>query len=610
MIVLGPHIHHHHDHHNLVGGGDIDLASNEETPINREYNAFRSRSNSNSGGGDEDGHYDHQQFPNSATPAAPSRSPLESTCTDMLFNKRLEVSKFLGSIGAPPLFSPDDNCVTDNNNYVREANVKSQAHHSSVEAMMIDTERQRTDEESVQIYLDSVVELATSHTELLQTIQSCLHMLTVSTGLHLGIGPNNLPASRRAERALLERNLRSHNVSKESMIKSYKPTMTLHRYRQILHHAIVDQTTSLQNIVAQHGVNAPGITDWNELVHDLKHTLESDCVLTLSRLTKWTELVGKYLCATLSQLLSPSHLKLLLLRKTLYAGSKTATIASSMQEAKERIIFLQSAFSMPSSSTAKSFESSTTSARGKEDGRHLNNLIDSLKSNLEGAHISLWAFQESHSRSEDSESDWKDWLGKLNDLVERSHSTMSELDNLVLPSSSSDESESTAYKSASNEIQDDNCITTTPSAIHVSDGASVDEEGLHSTCEPKHKVPLDRTLIFTGNGSHKRSQTLKKEAARSSSKSRNMPPAPSFYDQNVLLRDLQNRLKTMGLAEEYEVVAAPEAPDDAPKSNGSKMFRQSRQKNDLPMFLGVSGSALAELSSAMGRQREEQVIME
>lgn len=603
MIVLGPHIHHHNDHHDLVEGGGMNLASNSETPINREYNAFRR--NSISGGDDEDGRRDHQQSPSAATPTPPKMAPLEATCINMLFAKRLEVSKLLGSIGAPPLFSPD-NCGTNKN--VRGANEESRAHHNSEEAMMIDTEKQHTKQGSVQIYLDSVVELATSHTELLQTIQSCLHMLTVGTGLRLGIGPNNIPASRRAERAWLERKVRSQNASKESMMKSYKPKMTLHRYRQILHHAIVDQTTSLQNIVAEHAVNFSGISGWDEFVHDLKHTVESNCVLTLSRLTKWTEHVGKYLGATLSELFSPSRLKFSLLEKAHYVGSETATIASSVQEARERIIFLQSAFSMPSSGATKSCEDDLTRACGREDGRDVNNVIDLLKSNLEGAHISLWAFEEAHSRSEESEPDWKDWLGKLHDLVERSYSTMSELDNLVLPRSTGDESGSTAIKPESNEIQDS--IVTTPSAIHVSDEASVDEEVLHSTFETKQNVPLDKTLIFTGNGSHRRSQTSKNQAARSSSKSRNMPPPPSIYDQNVLLRDLQSRLKTMGLAEEYEVVAVTEPPDDAPTSTGSKMFRQSRQKNDLPMFLGVSGPALAELSSAMGRQREGQVIME
>ena len=605
MIVLGPHIHHHNDHHNLVeGGGNIDLAPNSETPFNREYNAFRN--NGNSGGGDEDGRHDHQQSLSDETSTASTRSPLEATCTNMLFKQRLEVSKLLGSIGAPPLFPPND--TKDNN--VRGANEKSLAHQNCEEAMMIDTERQHTKEESVQIYLDNVVELAASHTELLQCIQSCLHMLTIGTGVRLGIGPNNIPASRRAERAWLERKLRSHSASKEAMIKSYKPKMTLHRYRQILHHAIVDQTTSLQNIVAQHGVHFPGITDWDNFAHDLKHTLESDCVLTLSRLLKWTEQVGKYLGATLSELMTPSRLKFSLLEKTHYVGSETAIIASSVQEARERIIFLQSAFSMPSSITTKSCEDDLTRACGKDDDRDVNNLIDSLKSNLEGAQISLWAFEEAHSRSEESESDWKDWLGKLNDLVERSYSTMSELDNLLLPRSSGEESGSTALKTVSGEIQDGNCIITTPSAVLVSDGASVDEEGLYSTCETKQNLPLDKTLIFTGNGSHRRSQALKNQTPKSSNKSRNMPHPPSFYDQNVLLRDLQSRLKTMGLAEEYEVVAATEPPDDASTNIRSKVLRQSRQKNDLPMFLGVSGPALVELSSTMGRQREEQVIME
>lgn len=592
MIVLGPHIHHHNCHHVLAKDGDSTPAPDDDSSANRPYNAFRSSSNTDGGGTvdeDEERSNDRLQPLSDATAA---RSPLEVRCNNKLLQARVEISKLLGSTGAPPLISSVDCCFLG-------ANENSRARHNSEEVVMNINTSQHTTEETVQAHLDSIVELAKSHTDLLQTMQSCLHMLTIGTGVRLGIGPNNIPGSRRAETAWLERKLRQHDTA------IYKPRLTLHRCRQILHHAIVDQTTSLQSIVSRHGVHFDGITDWDDFVQDLKHTMECDCVLSLSRLRKWTDSIGKFLGGLLSELLSRSfRWKILLLEGTHPIDSFRTTIASSVQMARERIAFLQSAFSVPSSSATTSFEDDLAPASCNKDIPHMNNLIDVLKSNLEGAHVSLWAFEESRTRStEYSESDWKNWFRELKDLVERTNITVSELDNLFLPRSDDAKSKDMADETLSDNAMDEHC-TTPQSAMLVSDGASADELALHSSYETKQNVPMDKTLIFCGNGSHKRSQISKDKPARSPVKSQNMSHPPSFFNQTDLLRDLQSRLKTMGLAEEYEVVAATESSSDDEKTNVESRRSQSRHGADLPMFLGVSGSTLAELSSAMRNQQQ------
>ena len=577
MIVLGPHIHHHNDHHVLENNGGDAAEPDSNSSANRQYNAFRSSSNSGGGIADEDTGKTHQQ---SLSDTTGTRSPLEVRCNNiMLLQARVEISKLLGSIGAPPLISSVTGATTE-------------------EVVNINT-TPNTREESVQTYLDNIVELATSHTELLKTMQSCLHMLTIGTGVRLGIGPNNIPGSRRAERAWLERKLRQHDTAEAVIMESYRPRLTLHRCRQIVHHAIVDQTSSLHSIACGQRVNFEGVTDWDDFVHDLKHTIESNCVLTLSQLTKWVDSVGQFLRALLSEFLFEET----------QSKSRTATItiANSVQMARERNVFLQSAFSMSSSSTTTSCEDNLKRATGNKDGIDMNNLIGALKSNLEGAHVSLWAFEESRTRSEEcSESERKKWLVELRDLVERLYSTMSELDKLLLPRSSDEESKDKTDESPSDNTIDEHC-TAPPSAILVSDGAGVDDEARYSVNGTKKTVPLDKTLIFSGNGSHKRSQISKDKPARRPVKSQNMSRPPSFFNETVLLRDLQSRLKTMGLAEEYEVVAATERHQSTPVGRSKS---QSRQGTDLPMFLGVSGPALAELSSAMGRQLEGQVIIE
>jgi len=595
MIVLGPHIHHHNGHHVL----DADPASYADSSANRPYNAFRS-SNTDGGGRvdeDEEMSNNHQQSLSAATAIM---SPLEVMYNNKLSQTRVKISKLLGSTGAPPLTSSVDCCILGTHN-------NSQASHNSEKVININAS-QTTSEESVQAHLDSIVELAKSHTDLLQTMQSCLHMLTIGTGVRLGIGPNNSSGSRRAEIAWLERKLRQHDTVEAAILKSYKPRLTLHRCRQILHHAIIDQSTSLQSIISRHRVKFDGITDWDEFIQDLKHTMECNCVLTLSQLAKWTDSVGKFLGALLSELLSRSfHWKMFLLEDTHPIDSVRTTIASSVQMARERIVFLQSAFTVTTSSIVTASCEDDHPARGNNEIPYMNNLIDVLKSNLEGAHISLWALEESRTRSKEySVSEWKNWFGELKDLVERTYITVSELENHFLPRAY----HNMADETPSENTMDANC-TTTPSAMLVSDGASADAMASHFSYDTKQNVPLDKTLIFCGNGSHKRSHISKEKPARSHVKSQNVSHPPSFFNQADLLRDLQSRLKTMGLAEEYEVAVAAESPSDNESTNVGSRKSQSRQGTDLPMFLGVSGRTLAELSSAMkSQQLKGQVIIE
>lgn len=571
MIVLGPHIVHHQHQHVIAQDSDDDPSSVDD------YNTLHSDRS-------------HEQ----SLSRAPMATPDHIQCKKMLLQARLDVSKIIGSIGVPlQAFSTDCCCTNDNETM--------QSHNGNGDIIANINAAQHNQETIRNHFFNSIVELATSHTALIQTMQSCLHMLSIGTGVRLGIGPNNIPASRRAERAWMARQLRQHDTTQQAGREiPHRPQLTLHRCRQILHNAIIDQAKSLQSVGAL-GVTFDGMTDWDDFVQDLTYTMNSRCVLTLSQLSKWIDNLSMFLGNILSSNL---------LWRGLYQETYLRmNISNSLQMAKERIVFLQSAFSL------RNEESLVKSPDKKNNGPDVNNIIDALKSTIDGAYVSLWAFEETRSE-ECSKPEWKQWLGDLNDLVKRSSSMVKELeDNLLLSSevglSSGGERIDAADESLV-DIEDGELCTAPTSAVLVSDGTSKSEVPLLSDNEIERNVPFDKTLIFSGNGCHTTSRILKTKA-ESPMKSRNASKPSSFttFHRTVLLQDLQSRLKTIGLADEYEVDAATESPDDEVMEVEGRMgSHPSTSCTDLPMFLGVSGTALAELTSSIRCQQGEQVIIE
>jgi hypothetical protein len=580
MIVLGPHIV-HHQHQHVIAEDDSDDDQSSVDGGQQHYNYLHSD-------------YSHEQ----SLSRAPMAMPDHTQYTKMLLQARLDVSKIIGSIGVPlQAFSTDCYCSNDNET------MQSHNGGGDIIANINAAQHNIGDRETIRNHFNSIVELATSHTSLIQTMQSCLHMLSIGTGVRLGIGPNNIPASRRAERAWLARQLRQHDTTQQEGIKiPHRPQLTLHRCRQILHNAIIDQAKSLRSIGAL-GVTFDGMTDWDDFVQDLTYTMNSGCVLTLSQLSRWIDNLAMFLGDILSHNL---------LCRGLYQETYLRmNISNSLQMAKERIVFLQSAFSL------RNEESLAKSPEKKNNGLDVNNIIDAIKSTIDGAYVSLWAF-EAARLEECSKPEWKQWLGDLNDLVKRSSSMVKELeDNLLLSSEvglSGGERIDAADESLV-DIEDGELCTAPTSAVLVSDGTSKSEVPLLSNNEvERNVVPFDKTLIFSGNGCHTSSRILKTKAGNPM-KSRNASKPSSFttFHRTVLLQDLQSRLETIGLADEYEVVAATESPDDEVMEIEDRMRSQpSTSCRDPPMFLGVSGSALAELTNSIRCQQEEQeqVIIE
>ena len=63
-----------------------------------------------------------------------------------------------------------------------------------------------------------------------------------------------------------------------------------------------------------------------------------------------------------------------------------------------------------------------------------------------------------------------------------------------------------------------------------------------------------------------------------------------MFEQALLMRDLEKQLGTIKLAKEHEAVRLDENKDDGGDLNRKEM-------RSVPLFLGVQGSLLSELSS-------------
>eukprot|EP00581_Thalassiosira_minuscula_P014027 CAMPEP_0183717584 /NCGR_PEP_ID=MMETSP0737-20130205/11169_1 /TAXON_ID=385413 /ORGANISM="Thalassiosira miniscula, Strain CCMP1093" /LENGTH=103 /DNA_ID=CAMNT_0025947057 /DNA_START=9 /DNA_END=317 /DNA_ORIENTATION=+ len=83
---------------------------------------------------------------------------------------RLKVSTALGSIGAPPLSS--------------STRIHTSDHHSSSPSVAA------ADRVQSQNHLNALLEMANAHAELLATMHRMVELLSVGTGIRLGLGSN------------------------------------------------------------------------------------------------------------------------------------------------------------------------------------------------------------------------------------------------------------------------------------------------------------------------------------------------------------------------------------------------------------------------------------
>ncbi|KAL7507470.1 hypothetical protein ACHAXN_004651 [Cyclotella atomus] len=477
---------------------------------------------------------------------------------------RIEISRLLGFIGAAPLSPPLSNHL----------NTMS---------------KPGTDDAGSCSYFDTTTALAASHIELIQTLDFSLEVIRKGASLRLGLGPihpGNERVIARAEKAWAERELRQ-NLGLDS---NHFPRLTLSKSRQILRQIMIDLGTSLK-VILSHLVNNIESAQWDEFIEDMQYYSHQNAhVLTLSTLSLWLNGLRDLLSFVMSELLS------------VCSGTQgrqfVTLLEQSVQLANERTQYLQSAFNLLLSNDGfPSVMTSTAQLSDDSTSRGAISTIQQVQSTLEAAQVSLWALNQSFLEGQDQSTgspaeNPRVWLSQFKELLSQTESSMHLFENAFLPASIDEdlqniEEESATAISTINNVQSTELINEEPP----------EEQEVQDTVINRHSVSAnehaDKTWIFSASGQQssirrKRSEHEPRAASRSS----------EMFEQALLMRDLEKRLCTIRLAKEHEAVRL-----DANKDDGGDL--NAKEMRSVPLFLGVQGSLLSELSSALNGGKDE-----
>jgi hypothetical protein len=273
-------------------------------------------------------------------------------------------------------------------------------------------------------------------------------------------------------------------------------------------------------------------------------------------------------------------------------------LEQSVQLANERTQYLQSAFNLLLSNDGfPSVMTSTAQLSDDSTSRGAISTIQQVQSTLEAAQVSLWALNQSFLEGQDQSTgspaeNPRVWLSQFKELLSQTESSMHLFENAFLPASIDEdlqniEEESATAISTINNVQSTELINEEPP----------EEQEVQDTVINRHSVSAnehaDKTWIFSASGQQssirrKRSEHEPRAASRSS----------EMFEQALLMRDLEKRLCTIRLAKEHEAVRL-----DANKDDGGDL--NAKEMRSVPLFLGVQGSLLSELSSALNGGKDE-----
>ena len=473
-------------------------------------------------------------------------TPVDDAVLHQWKETRLETSRMLGSIGATPLASSMDDIIGSTSSF----------------------------------YLEAASDLAESHVDLIRTLDSAVKTIRVGTGVRLGLGPvqsANEGVVPRVEKAWVERKLKNDYSSSMHLQHAY-PKLALSTSRRILHQIMVDQAISLRGIL--HSSNQK-YANWDEFIDDMRYFSEMDAkqntpVLTLSKLLVWLNELRIMLSFVMSELLSEKI-------KSVSDQQKMITLfKQSTQLAKERVQFAESAFDL-----------SPTEKLDSKPKRHARKMVHQLKSSLDAAHVCLQAMCQTFLQEQDqriTSEDKKDayiWWVEFKRLLSQTEVSVDYFQSTFLAEYIQEKESMRLDETPSSET---NTVANTSYSTEHFDDAPIDDiiDGQNSVRD-EH---VDKTWVFSASGVYRASNARKTERG---------PHIPAAFDQTMLMRDLQTRLKTMELAKEHDVVKL----DDT--HNEDKSQSSAKEKHSVPFFLGAGGSLLSELSIALKSDKVQMI---
>ena len=579
----------------------------------------------------------------------------------MIEDARLEVTKLLGSIGLPPLTTMTSMNASSSHSHhqllvmhFRHTREFANAHIDLLHSMhsVLDTLRSGTslrlglgvsgDGGDCRRHVVSRVEKAwiMRHRRLHQRLEEVGLSIT-STKINDSNDNNNddnvSTTNHRNDNGICDgRVISAPKDSATVSTKTKRMVLTFQKLRNILHRAVVDQAMSFHDTLKDfHDNFTPTTTmtalfeEWGIFVNDLCHTSHNAPPLTLSRLSNYIDKLGSYLSFSLSVLLFVDSDKFDKITSSWCSSSDS--IERSILFAKERSAYLQSACPMSHLHYHEDEINGTATAAMRQENRVTGSvdnilLLKNLQDTFEAARISLWAAVGQSQRTspdEDEIDDASDWWSQFKYYIECSCYLIP-----VIEAQYHHLTEKTAIVNEQRRKEgadEDNADLVNNS--RCDNVVEVLEDFGKTTTLPNHRSDkllnyVDKTIVFSGSGigtSHNvTQQSIIREKAKSSSSSVSGRPARAFtmMDQTMLLQDLERRLKSMGVVLEHDLImdttAEFENTQTSSNSGGVINWDDTISENPIydrsnPLFLGVSGSLLVELTSAINTKQHDLV---
>lgn len=481
---------------------------------------------------------------------------------------RMELSKLLGLVGAPPL----------------------QGSSSPLENA------------NITIHYQLILDFGMAHVSFLRQVDYSLDTLRTAVGMHLR---TTLFSVDRVELAGSTLNQCCRHYPDKNVLL---PTA-----RRMLFRIILDQYKSLRDCCS----SLSTLFDENNDIDNNNNGNNDDSifqvpeVMTLTSLTSMRHELADLLSFQLSQLMSCQEM---LHHLSCLESVLRRQFCASMNQAMELTEYLSCLFSL--SPPAIIPESSSDMLQGD---------LHTLRRQFNNVSVALWACQNlCDSRSSDGGGDGENGgrnttlssSGMVLEFLEQMESLLHSVDDVKerLRQDINNKTVNDGETVERNEEMVECCLDKSSTREEHSDpedyvhsGQSFEENvsSLRNDNTGEHMVKHNKTIVFSASGTMRQLVvgSSKDTVASSSTTLLTIPPRQSIMTQRMVFKELQERLAKMDRAEEEEEVGA-DGTRILQESDAQSVVQKKRPSTTSSMFLGPSGDVLTELKNSINNNGE------
>lgn len=435
-------------------------------------------------------------------------------------------------------------------------------------------------------FINKCANFSEASSELMQTIDKCLEVLRIGSGLHIGIGPSSKSVCR-VENTIVGREYRKAHMRENVQTSKHSPQkfsapLGLGRAREILYCVMADHFELLNSLSASPHDGEVGCSIEGGEISLHPSTMSP---LTLSSLVTWRKALGKLQSQLLAEL-------------CVVKGPEADNMKAAIIAVCERNLYLQSCFQV----------SRTNSTEENGSAQHVQQRhLDNIYRRIDAALVSIWAFENSASFPNDLDSEQqghgecqsakKEWWQKTRDMLLEAIAYWHELDSHLASTGTIkyedeedfclnqyDKAQGAEYQRSKNDGTFE-CANEQVSSQKISNGAIAAH-------------PTDKTIVFSGKANRRR---LRDKKSGKDGQDSNAPQSSSY--RNNLFTELQSRIDMIELADEWDAHqeredrSDTERDEDVPQGVNEDDEIRTSVRRAMPLVLG-GGSLLEELKES------------